>query len=210
MALTNRTEGHVLPCGRLLEDLWDRITGSRPPAVDEHELACPHCRTARASLEALAAATEAVYADQSLVAPAGLRGKIMDAVRAEIRRVDRLPLPAGELGPVDVSQQAVAAVLRFAADTVVGVRARRCRLHPVPDGVTGPAPAGTGSTSAAVPAAATVEMSIAIRFGPGTSAAAVDAVRVRVRAAAEAQVGLVVGRIDIEVEDVYVDEGPDR
>ena len=61
----------------------------------------------------------------------------MQAVRAEGRRGAALPLvPTDDtgaaddagLGPVDISEQAVAAVVRYAADTVDGVRARSCRV----------------------------------------------------------------------------------
>lgn len=197
MALTSRTEGHVLPCGRRLEDLWDRMATRTGVPPDDHERACEHCRAARSSLQALAEATRAVYEDESLVPTAGLRNRIMDAVRAEVRRGDRLPLPSGELGPVDVSEQAVAVVLRFAADTVEGVRARRCKVHPLDEG----GPAG-GSP-------ARVEMSISMRYSRSTSWDLVEDVRARVVAAADAHVGLDVTRIDIEIEDVYRDHDDD-
>ncbi len=189
MALTSRADEHLLPCGRHLEDLWDHLDVAAE-AADEHERTCPHCQTARSSLRALADATRAVYQDESLTPPPALRGRIMAAVRAEVRRGDRLQLPPGEYGPVDVSEQAVAVVLRFAADTVVGVRALRCRLHP------------TGE-----PATVRVHLSIALRYGPSTTLDLVEAVRARVAAAAAAQVGLDVDRVDIEVEDVYHDDG---
>ncbi len=203
MALTSRTDGHLLPCGRRLEDLWDRLDVPVDASPDAHERTCPHCQTARSSLQALAEATRAVYEDESLSPPPALRGRIMAAVRAEVRRGDHLPLPAGELGPVDVSEQAVAVVLRFAADSVEGVRARRCRVH----GTERP----TGEESAAGVARSAspvrVDLSIAIRYSRDTTRELVEVVRARVAAAAAAQVGLPVARIDIEVEDVYRDDG---
>lgn len=198
MALTSRTDGHVLPCGRRVEDLWDRLDAAPGSPADEHEQTCPHCRAARSSLQALAEATRAVYQDESLTPPPALRGRIMAAVRAEVRRGDRLPLPSGEFGPVDVSEQAVAVVLRFAADTVDGVRARRCRLHLVQ----GPGQ-GESAEGEEAGAAVRVELSIAIRYCPKTTVELVEIVRARVAAAAAAQVGLRVARVDIEVDDVF-------
>jgi len=186
MALT-RADAHLLPCGRGIEDLWTRLDSTG----DEHERHCPHCRTARTSLHALAEATRAVLADESLTAPPGLHNRIMFAVRAEVRRGQRLPLPAGDLGPIDVSEQAVAAALRFAADTVSGVRARRCRVHNAHD--------------VAGREALEVRLGIAIAYSPDTSIDVVQAVRDRVVAAAAGQVGLDLLRVDVQVEDVYFD-----
>lgn len=195
MALTSQTDGrHVLPCGRDIEDLWRRLPAAADPPADTHEAGCPHCRTARASLLALADATRAVFDDRSLVPSPALRDRIMSAVRAEVRRGQRLPLPSGALGPVDVSEQAVATVLRFAADTIDGVRARRCRLRRI-DGDEHP----QGSVL--------VEMSVALRYRADTGIDLVAAVRERVVAAAQAHVGLEVTRVDVEVEDVYLDRG---
>lgn len=186
MALSSRTGAHVLPCGRHVEDLWDGMHAAG--ASDPHVRDCPHCRTALASLTALAEATRAVYDDESLTPPPTLQSRIMTAVRADVRRTSRLPLVEGEHGPVDISEQAVAAVLRFAADSVDGVRARRCRLQRLDSG------------------AVQVDLSISVRFSDGTSVSTVDLVRDRVRAVAVAQVGLAVDRIDIEVEDVWDDD----
>lgn len=188
MALSSRTDAGALPCGRRVEDLWDLVDD--PAAVrDAHVAGCPHCRTAMAGLAALAEATRAVFEDESLTPSTSLQGRIMAAVRADVRRVSRLPLTPGEHGPVDVSEQAVAAVLRFAADSVDGVRARRCRLERLDTG------------------AVRVDLSIAVRFSGGTSVRTVQLVRERVGAVAVAHVGLVVDGIDVEVEDVWDDEG---
>lgn len=185
MALSSRTHAGALPCGRSVEELWDGLRS----APDAHVQDCPHCRTALVSLTALAEATRAVVDDdESLVPSPSLATRIMSAVRADVRRTSRLPLPAGEHGPVDISEQAVAAVLRFAADSVDGVRARRCRLQRVEGG------------------AVRVDLSISVRFSGGTSVATVDVVRDRVRAVATAHVGLDLAGIDVEVEDVWDDQ----
>lgn len=205
MALEPRTERHLLPCGRDLEDLWEHNAALADSRLDEHERTCAHCQSARSSLQALAAATRAVYEDESLSPPRALRGRIMDAVRAEVRRVDRLPLPPGEFGPVEVSEQAAAVVLRFAADTVEGIRARHCRLRAAEPPSVRVADSAARQDRGAGPI--WVDLSIAIRYSQHTTLALLDAVRTRVAAAAAAQVGLNVTRIDIEVEDLYHDRG---
>jgi len=199
MALTSRTEGHLLPCGRSLEDLWNRLDPPAESAADDHERSCPHCQTARSSLQALADATRAVFEDDSLTPPPALRGRIMAVVRAEVRRHGNLlPLPPGEFGPIEVSGDAVAVVLRLAADTVEGVRARHCRLH-----LTERPPGAASAEPADGPASVRVDLSIAIRYSQDTTVELVELVRDRVAAAAAAEIGLPVSGIDIEVEDVY-------
>lgn len=189
MALTSQTDRHALPCGRYIEDLWDRLDIPTSAADAEHERGCRHCQTARSSLLALANATRAVLDDTTLTPPAALRGRIMAAVRAEVRRGQRLLLPGGEFGAVDVSEQAVAVVLRFAADSVDGVRARKCRV---------------GRTDAG---AVVVQLSIAIRYDSYASIDRVDTVRARVVSAGTARIGLDISRVDVEVEDLYLEEG---
>jgi hypothetical protein len=112
----------------------------------------------------------------------------MSAVRAEVRRRDMLPLPTSEPGPLRVSEQAVAAVLRFAADGVPGVRARRCRVTV--------SPAADGEMLLAV------ELGIAVSYH-AFAADALAVVRTRVTAAASGRVGLRVTRLDLTVTDLY-------
>ncbi|WP_279580322.1 hypothetical protein [Fodinicola feengrottensis] len=109
----------------------------------------------------------------------------MAAVRADIRRRDMLPLSGG----VEVSEQAVAAVLRFAADGVQGVRARRCRLR-----VTGLGPDGEPLVEA--------ELTLAVSYLSHTHEA-VELVRERASAACTARVGFRLARLDLLVDDLY-------
>jgi uncharacterized alkaline shock family protein YloU len=111
----------------------------------------------------------------------------MAAVRADVRRRDLLPLPTSEPGRVRISDQVVAAVLRFAADTVPGVRARRCRVSHVD---------GTGHDVRVV-------MSLAVHY-PEFTAGALDEVRERVTAAADARIGLRLTELELVVEDLYL------
>lgn len=165
-----------LPCGRDVEDVWAHLDGG-----DEHDRTCVHCQGARQSLTVLRDLTKEL-AQEETAPPLDLTGRIMAAVRAEIRRHELVGPPGG----MRLSTQAVAAVLRFAADGVPGVRARRCRVTEVPgDGL-----------------AVEVAMTIAVEFGR-FALGAVDEVRSRVASAAEAQVGVRLVRLDLTVADLY-------
>ncbi|WNV88442.1 Asp23/Gls24 family envelope stress response protein [Umezawaea sp. Da 62-37] len=177
MAMNETDQGYLLPCGRDVEAVWDRLD-----EIDAHELECPHCLGARESLRALRAVTEEMARDTSEPSRA-LFGRIMSAVRAEVRRGDMLPLAAGDLGPLSVSERAIAAVLRFAVDGVAGVRARHCQVTAKVDVVN-------------------VELRIAVSvdfYVPDV----VELVRERVTTAATARVGMRVNRLDVTVEDLY-------
>jgi uncharacterized alkaline shock family protein YloU len=176
---------YQLPCGRDIEELWDQLSAD-PDHTDAHQRDCPHCRTARDSLLALRAATTQLTEEQ-VIPPAGLTDRIMSAVRAEIRRTAAVTVPA-ELGPVRISEQAIAVVLRFAADQVDGVRARRCVVRARPD---------------APPGVIDVELSIALRYGTGPAERVLTAVREAVAAAAGNGVGVRVAGCDLRVEDIY-------
>ena len=182
MAMNQSTSDYLLPCGRDVEVVWEHLDD-----VDAvHELTCPHCTAARQSLQLLREATGELAAEE-LPPPPGLTGRIMAAVRAEVRRRDLVPLPSMEPGEVRISDQAVAAVLRFAADTVPGVRARRCRVTHV---------AGTSHDVHVV-------MSLAVSY-PEFSAGALDEVRDRVVAAAGARIGLRLTELELVLEDLYL------
>jgi len=177
MAMNDTDESYLLPCGRDVEAVWDRLD-----EIDAHELECPHCLGARESLRALRAATEEMANDTEQPSHA-LFGRIMSAVRADMGRGAMLALSDDDTGPVQVSERAIAAVLRFAADSVIGVRARHCEVVARLDVVF-------------------VSMRIAVEYGK-FNVGVVDVVRDRVTAAASARVGVRVNRLDITVEDLY-------
>jgi RNA polymerase sigma-70 factor (ECF subfamily) len=122
--------------------------------------------------------------------PPDLLGRIMSAVRAEARRGQMLGLPTPEPGTVEVSEQAVAVVLRYAADAVGGVRARRCRVRT----------AGVGEAGESL---VEVELTLAISMGNASGGEALAKVRERVSAAAAARVGLRLVELDLVVDDIY-------
>lgn len=196
MAVNETTErNHLLPCGRDLEQVWQHLDEGDAGA---HEAACPHCRAARESLLALRAATRELI-DEPEEPPPDLLGRIMSAVRADARRGRMLGLPTPHTGEIEVSEQAVAAIVRYAADSVSGVRARNCRVRQ--------APAESGR-----PGPVDVELTIAVPFGPVTLDDVLPDVRARVAAALPDRIGTTLRRLDIHVGDLYEppsEAGPD-
>ncbi|MGW5383251.1 Asp23/Gls24 family envelope stress response protein [Nocardia sp. NPDC003963] len=196
MAVNNSTEqDYRLPCGRELEQVWERLDAVEDGHADAHEAICPHCRTARESLLALRTATQELIAAPEPTPP-DLTGRIMSAVRAEIRRGRTLDLPTPHPGTVEISEQAVAAVLRYAADSVSGVRARRCRIQE----------AESESGGRLVD----VEMSIAIRADGPPVGELLPLVRARIAAALPDRIGVGLRRLDVHIADLYSDPGDDR
>jgi len=188
VAVSSRVDGHLLRCGRLVEDILDDLEAGR---LDDHAMVCEHCSTARRSLESLSEATQALVEDSAEPPPA-LLDRIMQAARAELRRGEVLCLPS-ELGPADVSERAVAAVLRYAADTVSGVRARSCRVTMDPGRDVG---------------TVRIHLSLSLRYRAGPAEQLLIAVRRRVAATLAGQVGLRAETIDLEVVDLWPEERP--
>lgn len=187
MAMNDAAPDYTLPCGRDVETVWERLDNLDAGLVDLHDLDCPHCAAARESLRALRAAVDELTYDTAEPST-DLVGRIMSAVRAETRRHDMVPLSSQTPHGAQISAQAIASVLRFAADTVSGVRARRCRVRAA-DSIEG------------VPAI-DVKLSIAINYG-GLADGAYDLVRERVSSAVAARIGVRLARLDIVVADVF-------
>ncbi|WP_020663893.1 hypothetical protein [Amycolatopsis benzoatilytica] len=180
-------EDYALPCGRDMDTVWDQLDLD----ADEHARNCAHCRTAREGLLALRSATRELIQEPDPTPP-DLVGRIMSAVRAEVRRGQMLDLPSTEPGGVEVSSQAIAVVLRYAADSAGDVRARRVRVHQV----------GVDDSGAAQVAA---ELTLAVRLGNTDGAETLARVRELVSAAATARIGIELVSLDLLVEDVYED-----
>jgi hypothetical protein len=192
MAVSGYLDQPALPCGRLVDDLWEQLDrlGSDP-----HVSACPYCQTATGSLAPLRRVTGRL-ADQPVEPPSELTGRIMAVVHSEIRRGRDLTLALPTTaGAASVSEYAIGAVLRFVADRVSGVRARGCRVEPVPD----------------QPGHVWVRLGLAARYGLPLVAVA-DELRDRLIRAASHHLGLVIDRLDLTIEDVYQEaaEGDDR
>jgi uncharacterized alkaline shock family protein YloU len=180
---TETQAGHPLPCGRTVEDVWDDIEADR---ITTHGLDCPHCTTARASLNRLTEATRALI-DDPAEPPAGLLDKIMTAVRADLSHGPTLALPSPH-GEIDISTHALATVLRYIVDGVDGIRAHQCRIETLADR----------------PQSLRVWMSVALRYGSG-QVAALDEARRRVAAALPERIGLDLDTLNFTAVDVWTD-----
>ncbi len=183
-------QGYLLPCGRDIESAWDRLDEGEAGRGDEHEQSCPHCRAARESLRVLREVTGHLV-EYPLEPSVSLTDRIMAAVRAEVRRHDMVPLPSAEAGAVLISEQAAATVLRFAADSVEGVHARRCRVTATPS-----------ADDAGGVGAVEVELSVAVSYH-SFAGGDLEVVRERVSAAAAAGIGVRLARLDVIVADLY-------
>jgi len=177
-----------LPCGHDIDVLWDHLMRDVP---DEHTRSCEHCQAALTEIRPLRKALRALAAEP-VRPPADLHARVMAAVRGRIAAAPRIALPGPVGNRLVISEHAVAVILRAAGDTVDGVRARSCRL---------PRDAQNLST------ATNLELSVSLRCDMPVAAAA-RAVRVALRTAARAQLGLTLGRIDIDVEDVHAENDP--
>ena len=173
-----------LPCGHHIDQLWDKLAKGTP---DEHARSCEYCQAALNEIRPLRTATSEL-AGEPVRPPADLSGKVMATVRARITATPRIALPGPAGNRLFISERAAAFILRAASDTVDGVRARSCRLTPGGHHM-------TTSTD--------LKLSISLRFDMPALAAA-RAVRMAVRTAARAQLGLTLGRIDIDVVDVHI------
>ncbi|MET0132149.1 MAG: Asp23/Gls24 family envelope stress response protein [Kibdelosporangium sp.] len=185
--MNDTREDYALPCGRGVEMVWERLIEVDSGRADGHELDCPHCTAVRESLWSLQAAVDELSKDTSEPS-VDLVGRIMSAVRAETRRRDMVSLPSNGPNEARISSQAIASVLRFAADTVAGVRARRCRI----------AAAASDDGTPAID----VELTIAVSHR-NLASGAYDLVRDRVTSAVSARIGVRLARLDIVVADVF-------
>ena len=194
MALANSTTR--LGCGRDIDEVWEHA--DNPP--DAHELECPDCRAARASLTDLNAATRDLRSrdqdDPNLHLSADLVSKITSIARAEVRRGRRIPLRRSpsdtEEAELTVSEQAIATVIRHTCDESPDIEARRCHVE-IADDATGLDPDG-------------VAIRIRLRISVAASTASpgrVEALRQQIIAAVDGSVGVTARIVDIDVEDVH-------
>lgn len=119
----------------------------------------------------------------------------MMVARAEIRRSRRTPLATTPLGTIDISEQALSGLIRFAASTLPGVRARRCVIT---SAQTTPRPATAAVDAEDVRITLTVAVSAQVRI-PET----MELVRERVGMIVRTQTSITMQQIDIVVEDLY-------
>ncbi|MET1035331.1 MAG: hypothetical protein ABWX68_08860 [Arthrobacter sp.] len=201
MALNNdrpagrpRPDGARLGCGRDLDELWASI--DQPPSA--HERTCEECQRARGSLHHLAAVTASLRArdreDHDLHPSSRVKEAIMMVARAEVRRGRRARLATTALGTIDISEHALNGLVRFAASTLPGVRARRCGIGSIADGRS---PTGTVDVN-------DLRITLAVALSATTAIPdTMSLLRERIGAVVLAQTSIAMRQIDVVVEDLY-------
>lgn len=192
MALDRTAPAHDLPCGRHVEDVLDELDNG---ALSGHTLSCAHCTTARHGIEALNEATR-ILLDDPAEPESGLFDRVMNAVRVEIRHSESITLPTGR-DHADISIRAVASLLRFAADTVPGARARHCRLELIP-----PDPDSRSDLGVGAAPAVRIDMSLTVRYGTALEPL-LEQVRAQLVAAMAGHIGLDARTINLDVVDLW-------
>lgn len=183
--------GPELGCGRSIDDVWARI--DRP--LDGHERECGDCQRARQSLARLRLATDDLKATAPQAPSLKVKDAVMAVARAEVRRGRRLPVRTSVAGDLQLSEQIVATVVREAADTILGVHARRCTVALDETGDRGVVPeAGVRQID--------VVLGVAMALGQPIPRA-LDDLRTVIRDEVERRLGVVTAQIDITVEDLY-------
>lgn len=184
-----------LGCGRFVDDVW--ATAEEPSTP--HETGCPFCQRARASMQQLTEATDALsdHEDESPDYTPGMYVKdlVMQLVHVEVRRGQPIPLlnpdPPGPPPDLTISEQAVLDVIWRAADAFPGVRARHCTVKLEP-----------ADQQPGEPATVQVDVNIAVTVGLSIPQLS-DRLRVQLADQIAEETGLIVRRIGITVEDIY-------
>ncbi|MCP3425379.1 hypothetical protein NBM05_04940 [Rothia sp. AR01] len=175
-----------LECGRTIDSVWSSLDAE----PDEHQRGCAFCREARARLRRLRDLTREAEADDArLTTRPGVRRRIMDFARTHVRRGEQIPVQVSPGSSVGISERAIAAAVREAADAHPGVTARRCTVwggEPSPDG--------------SVPLG--IRVGLVLRatadFGPLSQ----RRLRERVARLLTSRLGVAVATVDLRVEDV--------
>lgn len=118
----------LLACGHSLDSVWDTLGTDPTP----HQKNCTYCQEARKQLTAVDKATrelrESDESDPQMKLGPAFTATIMDIARAEVRRGRKIPLTDGEVGEVNISEQALTALIRSALEEMPEIHARRCRI----------------------------------------------------------------------------------
>ncbi len=194
-----------LGCGRIIDDVWASI--DRPATT--HERTCQDCQSARAALHHLEAVTGSMRDrdrnDAALQPSSRVREAIMMVARAEVRRSRRAPLTTTPLGTIDISEQALNGLIRFAASTLPGVHARRCTIASTQKPQPSPAePSPAAPSPTAVVDVGDVRITLTVALSSQVKIpATMTLLRERVGTIVQAQTAITMQQIDIVVEDLY-------
>lgn len=203
----------VLPCGHLLDELWERWADAPAAAQrDPHLSTCAHCGTALDELRRLdryvrqeVERDEQEAARTPLADTGRITERVMEIVRTELRPGASVPL--GERDEDHwITETAAARTLRAAAEEENGVQAGSCRISPAD----GPEPRLALPGSRLPRAPLRVRIGIVAPLRPHTPVPeTAGRVRERVATAARDELGMEVAAVDVVVVDVTEPTSPD-
>lgn len=179
--------------GYSLEDLSAYLDRGRTPRISAIERNA-ECQAILASMERMGRLSREIVEEQATEPLAdSWYDSIMREVMREFRSGRDIPLARTEDGTeIVVTEGALYELIRTVGDGIEGLLVGRVRLNqPEPD------------------APLDVRVTVSVRFGRAI-AAAVDEMRDGIRLAIERHGDLKVGRVDVTVGDVHLDEGEDR
>ncbi len=179
--------------GYSLEDLSAYLDRGRTPRISAIERNA-ECQAILASMERMGRLSREIVEEQAAEPLAdSWYDSIMREVMREFRSGRDIPLARTEDGTeIVVTEGALYELIRTVGDGIEGLLVGRVRLNqPEPD------------------APLDVRVTVSVRFGRAI-AAAVDEMRDGIRLAIERHGDLKVGRVDVTVGDVHLDEGEDR
>lgn len=173
-------------CTRSEDELWASL-GSPP---DDHERQCPTCQEQRRRLAPLAQAAQdwKTGTDPEETLLEGILGRVMNGIRAEIRRGTLFTLTVTPHGPIRISSYLLLEAIRDAVDSIEHVELRTHKIIPHAAGD------GTGPISLTV--------SLAMEAGRG-SAEVAEQTRRTIAALFAERLGMPIGTINVTVEDVF-------
>lgn len=184
-----------LGCGEPIDRIWATI--AEPPTP--HQAQCAQCRTARESLLRLRQATDALRTadvrNPRLELRDSVTAAVMEVARSEVRRGKTIRLGDAAAGAINVSEQAICAVIRDAVRDVHGVRARRCHIEVDAEPVRTPQ---NGHPTARLD----VNLRVVAAAGSLTPGH-INSLRHRLAGTLLAHFGVADGAINITVEDLY-------
>lgn len=219
-----------LGCGRDVDQVWDTI--DQPANQHERTCPyCTQARSELATLAAATNELRTVdQQDQNLRVPDQMLSNVLAIVRTEVRRGRTIPLqrrvsavpaspdhltgaglgPVGQVPDLTVSELVIATVVRQICDRNPQVEARRVRIATSPAPSTAPQwPPSSASASAETrnpggvePTAVSIDLQVTVSH-TATIPALIAGVRTAIQQAVNAQIGISVSQINVEVQDLH-------
>ena len=184
MALDDAHPG-PLPCGTVLDELIAQVIDGRTPGDTAHQAACRYCQAAIAALGEAWEEFQSI-ARSAVAVPEDLAQRIITRIRGLARTTGEGVVIGADRGETRIADKVLARLARANAIEVPDV-ALATVIH-------------TGEDLQA-PGTVWIALRLVVGFGASMDKVA-DAVRSRVISSAQGQLGTVVSRVDVAIEDV--------